>query len=218
VGEHCVCKVNTKTQLITFLIFALLVNKWQLTILLLLMPLFLAVLIYVHNRHYFHLTYRLKWFYLVMFGIFACNTPGEHVFIGTFVLKLTYEGLLMGLEQVLRIATLLALLSLILMQNTKQQLISGIYFLMQPLAYCGIDLKCFAARLWLTLHYVELQQPSAKKQSLTGGILQYLHHEVSEAQDVDIAIELDNPRYTRADYLLLVAMCVLLVMTVYLGL
>jgi energy-coupling factor transporter transmembrane protein EcfT len=211
-------KVNTKTQLITFFIFALLVNNWQLTMLLLLMLFFVAVFLYVNNRHYFDLTYRLKWFYLAMLGIFAFNTPGEHLFFGSFVLKLTYEGLLLGLEQVLRIATLLALLSLILMQNTRQQLISGIYFLIQPLAYCGIDLKRFAARLLLTLYYVELQQPSAKKGSLTGGIFQYLNHKMSEVQDVDIAIELDNPQYAIADYLVLVALCLLLATTVYWGL
>ncbi len=212
------CKVNTKTQLISFFIFALLINHWQLTTILLLVPFLFALLMYANNRHYFRLSYRLKWFYLVMFGIFALNTPGEHIIVSSIVFKPTYEGLLMGLEQVLRIATLLALLSLMLMQNTKQQFISGIYFLIQPLAYCGLDLQRFAARLWLTLHYVELQQPNTNQLTLRGDIFQYLTREVTEMQDIDSVIELENPPQATEDYLVLIVMSLLFVITVYLGL
>ena len=210
-------QVTTKTQLITFFIFALLINYWQLTTLLLLLPILFVLLIYVNNRHYFRLSFRLKWFYLVMFSIFAFNTPGEHVIISTIVFKPTYEGLLMGLEQVLRIASLLALLSLILMQNSKQQLISGIYFLIQPLTYCGVDVQRFAARLWLTLHYVELQQPKADRLLLTNSISQYLTQEATEVPDMDLAIALENPPQATMDYVVIVLMALLFMVTLYLG-
>lgn len=203
-------KVNTKTQLVTFFLFALLVNGWHVVVLLILMPLLLGLLIYVNNRHYFRLSYRLKWFYFVMFAIFAFNTPGEHIAIWPFNIKPTYEGVLMGLEQLLRIATMLALLSLILMQNTKQQLISGIYFLMRPLSFLGLDIKRFAARLWLTLHYVDLQQSSEEKLSMTKGLSHYLDA-ATDMVDEDVAIHLENTQQTQLDYLVLSVMFLLLI-------
>lgn len=203
-------KVNTKTQLITFFLFALLVNGWHIPNLLILIIILLARLVYVNNWHYFRLTYRLKWFYFVMFAIFAFNTPGEHIAAWPLSFKPSYEGVLMGLEQVLRIATILALLSLILMQNTKQQLISGIYFLLQPLSYVGLDIKRFAARLWLTLHYVDLQQSSGKKLLMTKGISHYLDA-VNDTEDEDVAISLENPQQTQIDYIVLTVMLLLLI-------
>ena len=205
-------KVNTKTQLITFFLFALLVNGWHIAVLLMLMPLLLGLLLYVNNRHYFRLSYRLKWFYLVMFAIFAFNTPGEHIAAWPFNLKPSYEGVLMGLEQVFRIATMLAVLSLILMQNTKQQLISGIYFLIQPLSPIGLDIKRFAARLWLTLHYVDLQQSSGEKLSMTKGLSHYLDA-ATDMEDNDVAIRLENPEQTQVDYIVLSLMFLLLIVS-----
>ncbi len=203
-------KVNTKTQLITFFLFALMVNRWHIAVLLMLMPLLLTVLVYVNNRQYFRLSYRLKWFYLVMFTIFAFNTPGEHIAIWPFSFKPSYEGVLMGLEQLLRIATMLALLSMILMQNTQQQLISGIYFILQPLSTFGLDIKRFAARLWLTLHYVDLQQTSGKKLSMTKGLSQYLDV-TTEIENDDVVIHLVNPEQTKIDYIVLSLMFLLFV-------
>ncbi len=209
--------LSTKTQLITFILFALLVNRWNLTVLLVLMSLLLAMLIYLSNRHYFQLSYRLKWFYLVMFAIFALNTPGEHIASWPFNVKPTYEGVLMGLEQVLRIATILGLLSLVLTHNTKQQLISGIYFLTQPLSSLGIDVKRFSARLWLTLYYVELQQSDLKNISLKGGINQYLEYATMDTEDKDVEIVLENPRLTVTDYIVLSVMALMTMYSIYLA-
>lgn len=209
-------KLNTKTQLITFLLFALLVNGWHITLLLMLIPILLARLVKLNNRHYFRLSYRLKWFYLVMFAIFAFNTPGEHIAVWPFSLKPSYEGVLMGLEQVLRIATMLAMLSLILMQNTKQELISGIYFLLQPLSSLGLDIKRFAARLWLTLHYVDLQQSSGKKLFMTQGLSHYLDAEI-DTEDEDVVIRLENPQQTQIDYIVLSVMLILWIASFIVG-
>jgi energy-coupling factor transporter transmembrane protein EcfT len=209
-------KVNTKTQLITFFLFALLVNNWHLTILLILMPFLLMILIYTGNRHYFQLSYRLKWFYLVMFVIYALSTPGEHVAGWALSITPTYEGLSRGLEQILRIATMLALLSMILTQHTKQQLISAIYFLMRPLSYLGLDIERFSTRLWLTLHYVELQRSDVRKTSLKGGLSQYLNRAVVDVEDEDIAIVLESQKQNVMDYIVLSIMCVILII-VYFG-
>lgn len=199
-------KVSTQTQLITFFLFALLLNGWHLYILLLLMSLLLMILIYLRNQHFFRLMYRLKWFYLVTFILFALNTPGEYIAVWPFSLRPTYEGVSMGLEQAVRIATMLALLSLILTHNTQQQLISAIYFMLQPLSSIGLDIERFATRLWLTLHYVELQQSSPKKPSLKDGFSQYLKNTIVSTENEDVAIVLENQRQIMADYLVLSVM------------
>jgi energy-coupling factor transport system permease protein len=204
--------VNTKTQLIAFFLFALIVNVLHLNVLLFLMLALLALLVYLNNSHFLRLMRRLKWFYLVMLLIFIFNTPGEHVAHWPFSVKPTYEGLRMGVEQVLRIAVMLAALSIVLTQNTKQQLISGIYFLMRPLSYLGLDVKRFAARLWLTLHYLELQQGDKENRPhLTSNLGDYLTNIlVSEAHD-NVAITLDNPKQTWVDYVVIGALSLILI-------
>jgi energy-coupling factor transport system permease protein len=171
----------------------------------------LALLVYLNNSHFLRLMRRLKWFYLVMLLIFIFNTPGEHVAHWPFSVKPTYEGLRMGVEQVLRIAVILAALSIVLAQNTKQQLISGLYFSMRPLSYLGLDVKRFAARLWLTLHYVELQQGDKENRPhLTSNLGDYLSNIlVSEARD-NVAITLDNPKQTWVDYVVIGALTLIL--------
>lgn len=204
--------LNTKTQLIAFFLFALIVNVLHLSILLFLMLILLALLVYLNNSHFFRLMRRLKWFYLVMLLIFIFNTPGEHVAHWPFSIKPTYEGLHTGVEQVLRIAVMLAALSIVLTQNTKQQLISGLYFLMQPLSYLGLDVKRFAARLWLTLHYVELQQGDQEKPPrLTGNLGDYLSNIFVDETHADVAITLDNPKQTWVDYMVIGAMSLILI-------
>ncbi|MEO1957649.1 MAG: CbiQ family ECF transporter T component [Methylophilaceae bacterium] len=204
--------MNTKTQLIAFFLFALIVNVLHLNVLLFWMLALLALLVYLNNSHFLRLMRRLKWFYLVMLLIFIFNTPGEHVAHWPFSVKPTYEGLRMGVEQVLRIAVILAALSIVLTQNTKQQLISGLYFSMRPLSYLGLDVKRFAARLWLTLHYVELQQGDKENRPhLTSNLGDYLSDIlVSEARD-NVAITLDNPKQTWVDYVVIGALTLILV-------
>ncbi len=204
--------MNTKTQLIAFFLFALIVNVLHLNVLLFWMLALLALLVYLNNSHFLRLMRRLKWFYLVMLLIFIFNTPGEHVAHWPFSVKPTYEGLRMGVEQVLRIAVILAALSIVLTQNTKQQLISGLYFSMRPLSYLGLDVKRFAARLWLTLHYVELQQGDKENRPhLTSNLGDYLSNIlVSEARD-NVAITLDNPKQTWVDYVVIGALTLILI-------
>lgn len=155
---------------------------------------------------------RLKWFYLVMFLIFVFNTPGQHVASWPFAFKPTYEGLNMGLMQVLRIALVLAVLSILLNQNTKQQFISGLYFLMKPLSCLGLDVQRFSARLWLTLHYVELKQANGEEAPLIKGLAARLEQAFVEDDQDDIVIEFVKPVFTWLDYcaisLMLFMLCI----------
>jgi len=208
-------KINIITQLMVFFIFSVALNLLNLKALLLAAAIVLVMLALVKNHHFYRLSKRLKWFYLVMFVIFAFNTPGEHVAGWPFAVSPTYEGLHAGFMQLLRITVMLAALSLLLASNTRQQLISGFYFLFSPLKYIGLDVERFAARLWLTLHYVELQQQTPKSQHIFSHLNQKLSSIFTETQHDDITITLEKPMFAWADYTLMALMFVLLIQILF---
>ncbi len=206
--------INSTTQLLLLLMFAFTLNLWTLNTLLLFFLVSLVLHIYLKNKHYFLLMKRLKWFYIVMFVIFVFNTPGQHVPNWPSWAQPTYEGLVAGLKQFVRIATILAVLSLVLISNNKQQLISGLYFLIKPFAYFGLDVKRFSARLWLTLHYVELREEGNDNSLITipKHIADSLNTIFCEDTHDDVVVELNNPEFTLVD---LVAISCMLLVTAY---
>ena len=194
--------INTSTQLILLFLFALSLNLWSLNTMLALMFALVLLLVHLKNSHFYRLMKRLKWFYLVMFLIFIFNTPGQHVANWPFSFKPTYEGLEMGLMQILRIALILAVLSIILTRNSKEKLISGLYFLMKPLSYIGLDVQRFSARLWLTLYYVELRQENNTDMPMPKDLAESLDQIFSESEsgDDDVVIALEKPIFNWLDY------------------
>ena len=150
--------INTITQLSSFLVFAVLMNRLNLTQVFIIFTVLILALFAIKATQFWCILKRMKWFFLVMLVIFAFNTPGQHIQGWDYLFSPTYEGLASGLLQVFRMLTLLAALSLIMAINTKQQLISGFYFMLLPLQSFGLEIERFAARLWLTLEYVESAQ------------------------------------------------------------
>jgi energy-coupling factor transporter transmembrane protein EcfT len=194
------------TQFIMLVIFALALNLLGFKSMLLLIVGFLLIITHQKNNHFLKLMKRFKWFYLIMFIIFLFNTPGEHIVNLSYGFKPTFEGLQLGVEQLLRITLMLAALSLILTKNTVQQLISGVYFLLCPLAMVGFDVKRFAARLWLTLHYVEIQQAESEKQdkSLIKGLGERLNHAFMDDEIENIDVTLEYVSLTWVDYITII--------------
>lgn len=99
---------------------------------------------------------RSRWLLLTLALIFAFTTPGEYVRGWSFAIAPTYEGVTMGLLQMGRVSIMLAGLTLLLGSTGRDALMAGIYPLMRPLKLVGLSPERFTARLWLTLHYVEL--------------------------------------------------------------
>lgn len=208
-------KINVITQLLVFFMLAILVNQTHLPVLI-----YIAVMLAlassgmalsgVNSNQFIRSLKRLKWFFLVLIIIFAFNTPGEHVLTSSTSISPTYEGLIAGGTQALRIMVMLATLSLVMACNTRQQLISGFYFLFSPLNYLGLDVARFAARLWLTLHYVESQQEKDKQQffchlkNMSFAAINETTHE-----DVDISFAL--PEFTLLDYVSITLLAALLI-------
>jgi energy-coupling factor transport system permease protein len=141
-----------------------------------------------------------------MFVIFSFNTPGEHINGWPFSMSPTYEGIREGLVQLLRINVMLAALSILLATNNKQQLISGFYSMLSPLKRLGIEVERFAARLWLTLHYVEVQQQLPRNAQAFSNLGNRLTNIFTNTQHDEVTILLEKPIFTWLDNSLIALM------------
>ncbi len=194
--------INTITQLSGFLVFAVLMNRLNLTHVLIIFATLILALFAIKATQFLHILRRMKWFFLVMLVIFAFNTPGQHIHGWDYLLSPTYEGLASGLLQVFRMLTLLAALSLIMAINTKHQLISGFYFMLLPLQSLGLEIERFAARLWLTLEYVESAKQSYKPQNFFEQLKQF--GQASSTQQADSCITFKMPVFKIIDIVVLI--------------
>ena len=203
-------KINVITQLLIFFMLAILVNQTHLPVLIYIAAMLALALNGIKNNQFIRSIKRLKWFFLVLIIIFAFNTPGEYLMLSSVAISPTYEGLQAGFTQALRIMVMLAALSLVLACNTRQQLISGFYFLFSPLKYLGLKVERFAARLWLTLHYVETQQADNKQ-----GFLENLKNMspafASEIKYEDVDISFALPEFGLFDYTSITLLAALLI-------
>jgi energy-coupling factor transporter transmembrane protein EcfT len=192
-------KINIITQLLAFLILAISINFLSLKLLIVLFTMLLLILLINKVDGFIRAITRFKWFFLVMLIIFVFNTPGEHVTAWQLSISPTYEGVAAGVTQILRIIVMLAALSLILACNTRQQLISGFYFIFSPLKHFGLKVDRFAARLWLTLHYVELQSEALDKQNFINQLKNMADIKVNDANE-SVSIRFAAPSFSFADF------------------
>jgi energy-coupling factor transport system permease protein len=98
---------------------------------------------------------RARWLLLSILLIYAYATPGEYLPWIPDAFAPSYEGLQAGLTQMGRLASILAALSILLATSSREDIMIGIYLLLQPFRMLGVSPERFATRLWLTLHYVE---------------------------------------------------------------
>lgn len=203
-------KINIITQLLAFFMLAAVVNYMNLIHLVFMLIIFTIVILYTKTQHFVRSVQRFKWFMLVIIVIFAFNTPGEHLAAWPFSISPTHEGIVAGVTQVLRITVMLAALSLILAANSKQQLISGFYFILSPLKFLGLEVERFAARLWLTLHYVELQKDQLSRDDFLSRFKNLATIKTSSINE-DVTVSFALPRFGLTDYLLTVFLALFLV-------
>src|SRR5690606_36766934 len=109
----------------------------------------------------------VPWILATLLVIYAFATAGEvPAQWPACWLAPTLEGLHSGLLQCGRPSVMLAGLALLLATTGREQLIGGIYLLLRPLRHVRLEPQRFAARLWLTVHYVEQRQPQTMRGSL----------------------------------------------------
>lgn len=98
---------------------------------------------------------RMRWLFLSILVLYAFGTPGELVPQFPTNLAPSYEGIGLGLQQIGKLMIALAALSILLANSSREQLMLGLYMLLKPLEHLGLNVEKFAARLLLTLNYVE---------------------------------------------------------------
>lgn len=102
---------------------------------------------------FFGMLSRIRWILVSLLTIYAFETPGTALFpLGDF--SPTIEGLVSGATQAWRILIAIALLAILQGATSREQILSGIYTLLQPLKR-WIDVERIAVRLLLTLHYAD---------------------------------------------------------------
>lgn len=115
---------------------------------------------------FFRLLKRVRYVLVFLLIVYAFNTPGEYLPGWYFEMAPTYEGVVAGIEQALRLSLVLAGLAILLVTTNRDQLIAGLYYLAFPFRFLGLDPERFAVRLWLTLYYVEHGTETHKKNAL----------------------------------------------------
>jgi energy-coupling factor transporter transmembrane protein EcfT len=206
-------KINIITQLLGFFMLDLIVNLLNIKELLLILIILIAILSLNKNQQFLQSIKRFKWFILVMIVIFSFNTPGEHIREWPFSISPSYEGLSAGLTQTLRIVAMLAALALIMAINSRQDFISGFYFIFSPLKYLGLEVERFAARLWLTLHYVELQRDNNANQNLLNRLKEMANLQLNQ-NDESVAIQFKMPQFGTIDYVAITLLLLVLLKVV----
>lgn len=162
--------------------------------------LLLLVILLIRAVDFLLLLRRARWLLLSILLIYAYATPGEFVSHFPDALAPTYEGLQNGGIQALRLVVMLAALSLLLATSSRAQIMAGIYQLLKPFRLFGLQPERFAARLWLTLHYVE-HMPSGTLRTL-----RQQHWDINVLHSLNSGpdrIALDFPRWHWLDFFVL---------------
>ncbi len=174
--------MHPSVRVLALLMFAVTVHELQrhmLVIVLLLTMVFLLGIDLAKSRarkagvarfavfaEFLRLLKRVRYILLFLLIVYAYNTPGEYVADWYFSVAPSYEGIHAGIEQIMRLAAILAGLALLLVTTGREQLIAGLYWLARPFRLFGLNPERFAVRLWLTLYYVEHGMKSRQHNSI----------------------------------------------------
>jgi energy-coupling factor transport system permease protein len=133
----------------------LLTSMASATGLFLLLIFFCLIFLGIKNKSFVHAVRRMRWLLLSLIIIYAFGTPGELIPLFPINFSPTYEGLLLGWLQIEKLLIALAALSILLISSSREQMLLGLYMLLMPFKFIGLNIERFAARLMLTLDYVE---------------------------------------------------------------
>jgi energy-coupling factor transport system permease protein len=154
---------------------------------------------------FYMLLRRARWLLLSILLIYAYATPGEYLPDLADYLAPTYEGLQAGLLHIGRLTAMLAALSLLLASSIREDIMVGVYLMLRPLRPMGIAPERFAARLWLTLHYVETMPPGVLRRlrQQGWGLQTALQAAAVERPD---SVQLQFPKFGLMDILALISL------------
>ncbi len=142
-------------KILCFILVLLLISMVNSTMLFFMMLCFFVMVFILKIHTFLHAVRRMRWLFLSIFMIYAFGTPGELIPNFPVHFAPTFEGLQSGLVQIERLLIALAALSLLLTSSPREQMMLGMYMIMSPFKFLGLNVERFAARLMLTLDYVE---------------------------------------------------------------
>lgn len=142
-------------KILCFLMLLLLISTAGSTLLFCGLVLAVIVSYYLKIDAFPHMVRRMRWLFLSIFIIYAFGTPGELLPQFPVSFAPTFEGINLGWLQVEKLLLALAALALLVTRTSKEHLMLGLYMLLSPLKLAGLNVERFAARLMLTLNYVE---------------------------------------------------------------
>lgn len=166
------------------------------------MSIVLLVITLVKHKKFIRVLVRMRWLLMTIVLIYAWSTPGELIPISPLYLAPSYEGLLLGINQLARVLIALSALHLLLSAHGKQEMIAGLYLWLLPFKYLGLNVTRFAARLMLTLHYVEALAEQDKRQFNFSA----LHRAFEHAPDAPItSVRIEARSFSLLDKCLLIS-------------
>lgn len=206
------CETHPAVKILVFILMAIYIPRFQLNQLVALALLLSAGLIYFRVSRFFLMLRRMRWFFISMLIIYSYTTPGQYLANWPIDLAPTYEGISQGLFQIAKVCLVLAGIALLMATSTKETLMAGIFVIIRPLKYLGLDPERFAARLFLTLHYIESRQAQRGLQDAQSTWQHMLDFRLVSAEDVAVTetISLDMPRLGFVDYLCVTSIVVLM--------
>ncbi len=106
-------------------------------------------------RQPWRLIWRTRWLLLVLFLGYAYSLPGEPALSWLGGASPTWEGLMRGGQQSLRLLVLLLWLDVLVLRLPTAALMAGVYTLLRPFSRLGLKVERIALRLGLTLRAIE---------------------------------------------------------------
>ena len=148
---------------------------------------------------FFTLLRRTRWILISLFLIYAYASTGNPIWPDMGAFSPVDIGITNGLQQITRLLTILAGLTILLVSLSQAELVSGMYTMLNPLRYVGLSRERIAVRLALTLQYAE-SAVLKKADNWQAMLVQSLRPDESSAG----VIELSVTKLTLYDWLLLV--------------
>jgi energy-coupling factor transporter transmembrane protein EcfT len=143
------------TKILGLIFIAGMMNGFSLKALLAMMAICIAITVFLSIRRWWAMLVRMRWLFLSLFIVYGFTTPGQYLSFLPDQWGITYEGLFLAFEQALRLMIMMGLIAIFMATTKREEIIAGFYLLLKPFYRLGVDSERFAARLWLTLHYLE---------------------------------------------------------------
>lgn len=143
------------TRIAAWMVLAVFVG-WLNPLALLPVSVVLSVLLVLHRPSpLVRLLYRTRWLLLSLVVLYGLTFPGRLLLPSFGALSPTLEGVAAGAVQAWRMVLLLAGLALLHAGCKRDCLIAGLFRLLWPLGWLGVNVSQVAGRIWLTLEYAE---------------------------------------------------------------